>query len=354
MADLGQKTEKPTPRRLEKARKEGQFPQTRELLSAGQLVLLLVLLTTLGAAWLTSAETAIRRLLVLAFHLPVTPRSVASVAQDSALRVLSPLGLAGGAVLLLTIGLHAGFTRMGFSLETLMPKAERFNVVSRIRQLSRDGLFGALWATLLFATTAVLLWFFLDGEFRNLLVLSRAPVRIATGAMFDSLGGIVWRLGFLFALVGSVDFFRRYGEHRAQLRMSRQEIRDEVRDMEGRPEVRHRIRMLQRQLGRRQMMSSIPTATAIVVNPTHFAVALRYDVETMPAPVVVAKGKNYLALRIRARGLEHGIPMIENPPLARALYGSAQVGQEIPANLYRAVAEVLAWVYGLMDQRLRR
>jgi flagellar biosynthetic protein FlhB len=129
--------------------------------------------------------------------------------------------------------------------------------------------------------------------------------------------------------------------------MSKQEIREEHKENEGNPQVKGRIRRIQRDLARRRMMQAVPTATAVVVNPTHYAVAMRYVMESMAAPVVVAKGRNYLALRIRERAREHGIPIVENPPLAQALYKSAEVGQEIPAHLYRAVAEILAYIYRL-------
>jgi flagellar biosynthetic protein FlhB len=134
--------------------------------------------------------------------------------------------------------------------------------------------------------------------------------------------------------------------------MSKQDIKEEAKDIEGNPQMKARIRRLQRDRARRNMMKDVPKATAVVVNPTHFAVAIRYQVETMAAPLVVAKGKNYLALRIRQKAIEHQVPIIENPPLAQALYKSVEVGQEIPPHLYRAVAEILAYIYKLMHGRL--
>jgi flagellar biosynthetic protein FlhB len=140
--------------------------------------------------------------------------------------------------------------------------------------------------------------------------------------------------------------------HKQDLRMSKQEIRDELKDMEGNPQMKARIRRLQRDRLRRQMMKEVPTASAVIVNPTHFAVAIRYQLESMAAPMVVAKGKNYLAQRIRRRAVEHQVPIIENAPLAQALYKSVEVGQEIPPHLYRAVAEILAYIFKLMNGRL--
>jgi len=133
--------------------------------------------------------------------------------------------------------------------------------------------------------------------------------------------------------------------------MSKHEVKQESKENEGSPVIKGKIRRLQRDLARRRMMQNVATATAVIVNPTHYAIALRYDHETMATPMVVAKGKNYLALRIRQRALEHNIPLVENPPLAQALYKSVDVGKEIPAHLYRAVAEVLAYIYRLTRTR---
>jgi flagellar biosynthetic protein FlhB len=125
-----------------------------------------------------------------------------------------------------------------------------------------------------------------------------------------------------------------------------------MRDAEGNPQMKQRVRRIQRDRARKQMMKQVPTATAVIVNPTHFAVAIRYRMESQAAPMVVAKGKNYLALRIKQKAIENQVPIIENPWLAQALYASAEVGQEIPPQLYRAVAEILAYIYKLMNGRL--
>jgi flagellar biosynthetic protein FlhB len=163
----------------------------------------------------------------------------------------------------------------------------------------------------------------------------------------------LWQIVGLAVVIGCVDLFRKYRKHQHSLRMTKQEVLDELKESEGRPEVKQRIRGIQRNLLRRQMMNAVPSATAVVVNPTHYAVAIRYDIEGMAAPIVVAKGKNFLAQRIRERAREHGVLIVENPMVARALYKSVHVGQEIPPQLYRAVAEVLAYVYQVMERNVR-
>jgi len=149
-----------------------------------------------------------------------------------------------------------------------------------------------------------------------------------------------------------VDLFRQLRRHKQDLRMSKQEIKEEMKELEGNTQMKARVRRIKRDRARRQMMKEVATATAVVVNPTHFAVAIRYEMDSMAAPRVVAKGKNYLALRIRQRAIENQVPLIENPPLAQALYKSVEVGQEIPPHLYRAVAEILAYIFKLMNGKL--
>jgi flagellar biosynthetic protein FlhB len=166
-----------------------------------------------------------------------------------------------------------------------------------------------------------------------------------------SLETLLWKASAAFLLFGFVDLFRQRRRYMRDLRMSKQEIKDELKEVEGNPQMKARIRRIRRDLLRRRMMQQVAKATAVIVNPTHYAVAIRYEMASAGAPVVVAKGKNFLALRIRQRAVENQVPLIENPPLAQALYHTVEVGQEIPANLYRAVAEVLAYIFRLMHGR---
>jgi flagellar biosynthetic protein FlhB len=166
-----------------------------------------------------------------------------------------------------------------------------------------------------------------------------------------TLESLLWKASTLFLIFGFVDLFRQKRQYQQDLRMSKQEVRDELKEVEGSQIMKARIRRIRRDMARRRMMHEVPKATAVIVNPTHYAVALKYDMTGLGAPKVVAKGKNYLALRIRQKAIEAQVPLIENPPLAQALYKSVDVGQEIPTQFYRAVAEILAYVYRLMNGR---
>jgi flagellar biosynthesis protein FlhB len=182
--------------------------------------------------------------------------------------------------------------------------------------------------------------------------LSLQSLPQATAQVGESVNGLLWKAASLFVVFGSVDLFRQQRRYSSELRMTKQEVREENRRAEGDPQMKGRIRRLRRDMLRKQMMSEVPKATAVVVNPTHFAVAIRYDMDTMPCPLVVAKGKNWLALRIRQIAVESQVPIIENPPLARALYDAVEVGRAISPEFYKAIAEILAYVYRIMGRRL--
>jgi flagellar biosynthetic protein FlhB len=165
---------------------------------------------------------------------------------------------------------------------------------------------------------------------------------------------VLWRATAVLMITALIDLAQKRRRYHADLRMTRQEVRDEGKETEGNPQMKAQIRRMMRDFVRRKMMSQVPKATAVIVNPTHYAVAILYVPGETQAPQVVAKGKNFLAARIREVATKNGVPIVENPPLARSLYRSAEVGQEIPAALYRAVAEVLAYVYRLTHGRFRR
>jgi flagellar biosynthetic protein FlhB len=185
----------------------------------------------------------------------------------------------------------------------------------------------------------------------SFLTLPLASLGSGVSLVGASIETLLWKASGLFLVFGLVDLVRQKSRYQRELKMSKQDIRDEMKEMDGNPMVKQRIRRIRRDLARRRMMSEVDTATAVIVNPTHYAVALKYSLEEKGAPRVVAKGKNYLALRIRQRAIDNQIPLIENPPLAQGLYKSVDVGQEIPAHFYKAVAEVLAYIYRIMNGR---
>jgi flagellar biosynthetic protein FlhB len=352
MADAGQKTEKPTPRRLEKARKEGQFPAAREMVSALQFLSVASMLAAWGAGWLAGMRQTMRWLLERAFAADISVDDVVRLCADVARRSLVPLAAAGGVVLTVTLAVQLATTQMGVSLHRLAPDFKRLNPVRKVRDLPRHNLPALFEAAILLPVFGYAVYVITRDNFESFFRLPLGGVEAGARVVGGALVELLWKASGVFLIFGVVDLVRQRKRYQKDMRMSRQEVREEAKESEGSPQIKQRIRRMQRDLLRRQMMKEVPTATAVIVNPTHFAVALRYSSDAMSAPVVVAKGKNYLALRIRAKAVAHQVPVIENPPLAQALYQSAAVGQEIPAHLYRAVAEILAYLYRLMHGRL--
>jgi len=352
MPDRSGKTEQPTPRRLEKARKEGQFPSAREFVAALQFMVFLGLVGAGGERWWRELRLSARSLFTLAFAGDLNARDVSHLAWQIFWRNFLPLAAGGLAVALATLGLRLITTRFGLSLKKLTPDLARLNPAAKIRELPRQNLPALLQALVLLPLFLWAVYAMARDRIESFLALPLASVESACQVLAGSLLGLCWKAAGLFLIFGAVDLIRQMRRHRNDLRMSRQEIKEELKDLEGNPQMKARIRRIQRDRARRQMMKEVPKATAVVVNPTHFAVALRYQMETMVAPVVVAKGKNYLAQRIRQKAMEHQVPIVENPPLAQALYQSVEVGQEIPPHLYKAVAEILAYIFKLMHGRL--
>jgi len=352
MADRSGKTEQPTERRVKKAREEGQFPSAREFVSALQFMVFLLLAGAGGGAWLSQFRITMRAMLEFAFQGELHPEGLVRLAYQVFWHNLVPLLLGGLAVVLATLGLRLLTTRFGLSLKRLVPDPARFNPMSRLRDLPRQNVGALVEAALLLPLFLWAVYVVARDKLDALLVLPLAAVEVGWVFLGVSLMGLFWKAAAAFLVFGSVDLFRQMRRYRRDLQMSKQEIKEELKDLEGNPQMKARIRRLQRERARRRMMKDVATATAVVVNPTHFAVALRYQTETMSAPLVVAKGKNYLAQRIRQRAVEHQVPIIENAPLAQALYHSVEVGQEIPPHLYRAVAEILAYIFKLMNGRL--
>jgi len=352
MADKSGKTEQPTHRRLQKAREEGQFPSAREFVAALQFMVFLSLLGVGGAHWFAQFRQTTRALFTQAFSPEFGTVELSRIAWQLFWQHLLPLAMGGMGVAAATVGIRLLTTRFGLSLKKLAPDPQRFNMLSKLRELPRQNLPSLMQAMILLPVFLWAVYALARDKLEVVLALPLASVESGVGFIGGSLMELFWKAAGVFLVFGVVDLARQMRRHTRDLRMSKQEIREEMKDLEGNPHMKARIRRLQRDRARRQMMKEVPKATAVVVNPTHYAVAIRYVMESMAAPVVVAKGKNYLALRIRQIGVEHQVPIIENPPLAQALYQSVEVGQEIPQHLYRAVAEILAYIFKLMHGRL--
>ena len=352
MPDKSQQTEKPTPRKLEKARKEGQFPVSKEFVTSLQFLAFVSLLSNYGSSWLSNLVETSRMVLGRGFHLELTPGALRELLFLMTTRLAFPMLLAAAVLVAASLAAHLAVTRLGFSFQKLTPDVARLNPLKNLKNLKRQNLTQFVQALILLPLFSMAVYAVARDSLPAFLQLPFQTVDSGLKRVSSAIGELLWEAAYLFMIWGTIDLFRQQKRYQADMRMSKQEIRDEGRESDGNPQVKAQIRRLQKEALRRRMMSHVPTATAVIVNPTHFAVAIRYHVESMAAPVVVAKGKNYLALRIRQRAIENMVPIVENPPLAQALYQSVEVGQEIPANFYRAIAEILAYIYKLRGRRI--
>jgi len=349
--DSHSKTEQPTLRRLFKARLEGQFPTSRELVMATQFLVFIVMAFAWFPKWLSGMKEMMRASLAQAFHADVSIASFPGIASNLLQRAFIPLSVIGGLTVLLTLGIHLMVTKMGFSLKKFTPNFGNFNPIGKLKGMAFKGPMAVAQASVMLVLFSLVILSIARQNADLLLTLPFMSLDTGLLKVGGSIKDLLWKAAGAFLIFGLIDLFRQKRKFMKDLKMTKQEVKEENKEMDGNPLIKGKIRRLQRDLLRRRMMHNVATATAIIVNPTHYAVALRYDHETMATPMVVAKGKNYLALRIRQRALEHNIPLVENPPLAQALYKSVDVGREIPAHLYRAVAEVLAYIYRLTRAR---
>ena len=314
-----------------------------------QFLAFVAVLEAWGGPWLAELRLLMRQSLAAAFS--THEGQIAEISRHLLLDLLWLLAPAAGVLLVVTLGMQLAASQLGVSLKKLAPDIKRLNPLSRLRELPKQNLPALLRALVMLPLFGMAVYGIIRDNLYAYMALPFQSVEAGFHQACVSFGTLLWKACGVFLVFGAVDLFRQRRRYRKDLRMSKQEIRDEMKENEGNPQMKARIRRIRRDLLRHQMMKEVPKATAVIVNPTHYAVALRYALDSMATPVVVAKGKNYLALRIRQRAMEHQVPIVENPPLAQALYRSVDVGQEIPANLYRAVAEILAYIYRLMGAR---
>jgi flagellar biosynthetic protein FlhB len=343
-----EKTEPASPRRLEKAREEGQVVRSRELATFIMLMTGVMGLWTLGGVLGRSLDTVMRQSLrfepATAFDTSRMLSRFANVIWESLLAFLPLLLLFGVAALAAPL-LTGGWT---FSTKVLAPNFGRMSPLSGLGRLfsvhSLAELFKAIAKSLLVGSVgAWVVWHRLP----DAIALMNAPVQEALLHMLDMVLTCCVAVVLSLLAVAAIDVPWQFWEHFKKLRMTKEEVKQEFKESEGDPHIKGRIRQQQRAMARRRMMSEVPKADVVVTNPTHFAVALRYEEGRMGAPRVVAKGADEVAARIRELAAEHRIPLMSAPPLARALHRHVELNQEIPAGLYTAVAEVLAWVYQL-------
>lgn len=350
--DDHERTEQPTQKRLDEARKKGQVPRSPELSAAAVVLTVGAGLHFLGGYMgtqlngLMTASLSLTREQVVDESLMIP--TLISEAGHALLTCAPIMGLTVVAALLAPM-LLGGWN---LSFEALIPDFSRLNPMNGVGRMFslRSGvdLAKAFAKFILLALVAI---FILRQKSGELMGLGMEPTRAGIAHAISLTGYAFLMLAGTLGLIAAMDVPWQLFQHNKRLRMTKQEVREEMKESEGSPEIKGRIRSMQREIARRRMMQEVPKADVVITNPTHFAVALRYDDKRMRAPVVVAKGADVIAARIREVATESQVPIFEAPPLARALYKSVELGGEIPATLYVAVAQVLTYIYQLKTAR---
>lgn len=346
-----EKTEAATPRKREEARRKGQVSKSVELTSAITLLTAFAVLQVAGpfmADRLVSFGQALWEGGDLQDWSPAAVHRLLIDFMVTAALIAAPI-----AVITLAAGLAANFLQVGFlfSLEPITPDFNRINPGSGFKRIfSRRALADLFKSVFKVVVVGLVAYTTLRDDIETFPTLIGRDLVQVTGILGEMVTDVLLRAGLALLVMALLDYFYQRWEFEQSLRMSKQEIKDELRQTDGSPEIRSRIRQKQREMARQRMMQDVAKADVVVTNPTHFAVALAYKTGEMDAPKVLAKGQGFVALRIREIAEESGVPVIENPPVARQLFQAAAVGQFIPADLYQAVAEVLALVFRLKEK----
>lgn len=346
--DLTDKTEAPTPRRREEAREQGQIARSADLTAAALLLGFLLLMNSFGPNLIKALKALMLELL--------SANSLSNLdAQNIAPTILRSFVAAAGAAAPLLLGgvlvaIVANLLQVGlfFSGKRLQPN---FEVLNPLRGLGRifqsENLVHLVINLLKLSLVGLLAWSAVNQRMDQIISIQQLTYMQAFGLGASIIYAVGLRIAVLLLVLAIIDYTYHRLKTESELRMSKQEVKEEMRRMEGDPKIKQRRRQIAIQMAQKRLAKDVPTADVIITNPTHFAIALKYDAASMHAPRVVAKGQDLLAQRIREIAIAHGIPIIERKPLARALYRLVEVGKEIPEQFYAAVAEILAYVYEL-------
>ena len=346
-----ERTQEATPRRKQQAREKGQTANSRELNTVLMLMISGAALFFIGPFTASEMQSLFKEYLHIDRQTIFTPMAMPAMLQSavvSAMETLMPFFII---VIIAAVAGPISMSGFNFSTEALSFKWEKLDPIKGFgRIFAIRGLVELLKALAKFLVIASVAVVFLYHQKEEYIGLGSEPLQQAIGHAGRML---IW--GFIamastMILIALVDVPFQLWEHHKQLRMTFQEVKDENKDTEGNPEVRGRVRQMQRDIAQQRMMQEVPKADVIITNPEHYSVALRYDGTNMGAPILVAKGVDLIAFQIRNVAMEHNVPIVQAPPLARALHHTTELNQEIPAGLYLAVAQVLAYVYQLKQR----
>lgn len=350
MAEQGfqEKSEKATPRQREKTREEGRVAKSNDLNAAVMTCLGFGSLLAIGPYMVDQVMMMFRHMLSNAPVIAAEDPTFVKIFGDSLLRfftVMAPMF-----VLLVIFGVLVNIAQVGFKItpKAIKPKFEKLDVLKGLKQkLSVRTLVIAVRDTIKMFIVGFVAYKALESEYENFFMLPDMDVIQLAAMMANTALWVGLKIGAAMLFIAVVDYaYQRY-EFEKSIKMSKQDIRDEYKTTDGNPQIKARVRQIQREMSRARMMEEVARADVVVTNPTHIAVALKYDRDSMAAPLVLAKGERLIAEKIKEIAREHGIPVVEDKPLARTLFKLCEIGQAVPDTLFRAVAELLAYVYRL-------
>jgi len=352
----GEKTEEPTSKKLSDARKDGKVAKSKELTSAFELITLFLVLKIFMSyiynGLLNSFQFVYNRIPDFAEN---NAKEISSFAMSSFLftviidmfKIVAPFFIFGFVICFLANVLQFGFKVTSKPLE---PKLDKFNPINGFKRIiSKDSLFELFKSIVKIGVIAYVAYTSVRKNADELFVLYDIPLMQAIILCGEVIIDAGLKIALVYLIVGIADFAYQKHKFHEDMKMTKQEVKDEYKNTEGNPEIKGRQRQRMQEASRRRMMQDVPKADVVITNPTHLAVALKYDSEVSRAPIVVAKGEDFLAMKIREMAREHHVEIVENKPLARMLYANVDIGQEIPPELYQAVAEVLAMVYNMKN-----
>jgi len=347
---MSEKTFQATPKRRQDARKKGQVFKSTEIVSALMLLGFIAVLKY----WIPTMLAKMQSLFPYVYGLSYewTTRSITSLMVSLlwiGIQIVGPIFIVGA---MIAIGANYLQVRSLFTIEPLKPQLSRISLISGAKRM-----FGVrAWVELAKSLfKVIIIGYFLYATIRDNFEIFPAMARLSVGQGAAFIGGLLinlaWKIAISFVFIALFDYLFQWWDYEKNLKMSHEEMKQEYKQTEGNPQIKAEIRRKQRAMAMRRMMQDLKTADVVVTNPTHFAVALRYDPKENSAPYVVAKGADEVAQRIKQLAKEYGITIMENKPLARALFAQTEIGQGVPADLYKAVAEVLAFVYRLKRKK---
>lgn len=348
----GEKTEPATAKKLRDAREEGKVARSKELTAAFDLIVLFLVLKvfiSFVAENLLNVFSYIYNLMpdfVEQNAKDVSGQAVGNLIATVLLQILlicTPFFIFGFVVTLVITIYQVGWK---VTTKPMMPKLDKFNPINGFKRMfSSESLFELLKSILKIGLIFYIAYSSIKDEADNLFILYEIPLQQAIGLIGTIVLDAGLKISIAYLVIGIADYVYQKYKFSEDMKMTKQEVKDEFKNTEGNPEIKGRQRQKMREVSQRRMMQDVPKADVVITNPTHYAVAIKYDAETAKAPIVLAKGEDYLAQKIKEAAKEHQVEIVENKPLARMLYANVDIGQEIPPELYQAVAEVLAMVY---------